>query len=395
MGKSDLASFTAKTVADNIRKKRGPSLALNDVVEGDDTASDAANDYSPSEDDETSVSGAASDAPDTDSDAAAADPADFIKKNPSNMPGMLDGIESPTHQKVALALTALLPSLVGYAAGGLQGGSAGGEIGAKAIQEQQANDLRKQQYERDVAKEGRKLEYLAAKDQKKASEVESRFTRGETGKDGRAKVIAEGMAGRQANQQAFTKAQKDEDRSEQERKYGETATVPGYMLQDGKRPELPEVKDFRKLKSTVERINASAEDLKGMVAKYGTEIMPGPAKQEMQSKLRELQIGLKEYDNLGVLNGGDMKLLNDQIGDPTALTSKLTPNFAKSMIKVLDGIKKGSARGVDITAANLGYVPVGRQQAGGGGNDDKATTLTPEERQRIKDGLKAKGVTFE
>ena len=76
----------------------------------------------------------------------------------------------------------------------------------------------------------------------------------------------------------------------------------------------------------------------------------------MQSKLREFQIAMKEYDNLGVLNGPDMKLLSEQIGDPTSFKTYL---FSKpeTIKQILGEVKDGVQFGLDTSLANIGYKP--------------------------------------
>ena len=62
---------------------------------------------------------------------------------------------SSLQHKIALALTGLLPVLVGYAGGGAEGGAAGGAIGAKAVGEVGQAEERDRLRQAQLAKEGK------------------------------------------------------------------------------------------------------------------------------------------------------------------------------------------------------------------------------------------------
>lgn len=170
------------------------------------------------------------------------------------------------------------------------------------------------------------------------------------------------------DRRAARRAQDEERKKERDNQtFRSQALVPDYELDSNFKPALPAVEKFRGLKTTVENIQRQAKELKDMIGKYGREYVPGSAKKVMQGKLRTLQLGLKEYNNLGVLNGPDMMILGEQIGDPTSLTSAY-PGAIDGILANIDNIVDGTAAGLDTTASNLGY----RRKATG-------KTLSPED----------------
>lgn len=152
-----------------------------------------------------------------------------------------------------------------------------------------------------------------------------------------------------ANRYAMTDYKEDID----EQKYQRTAKVPGYQLGPESRPQLPEVSKFRTATVTAKNIGRMVDELLPLVNTYGIEKLPGETKAKMKSKMRELQLAMKEYANLGVLNGPDMMILADQIGDPTS--GIWYPGRVGGILETLKEVKDSAGRGIDLTARSMGY----------------------------------------
>jgi hypothetical protein len=71
------------------------------------------------------------------------------------------------------------------------------------------------------------------------------------------------------------------------------------------------------VKSAVASINDQLNRYEELVGKYGVEAVPGPAKDQLLTVRRGLQLQLKELFNLGVLNGPDLQLMDSMLWDPS------------------------------------------------------------------------------
>jgi hypothetical protein len=71
------------------------------------------------------------------------------------------------------------------------------------------------------------------------------------------------------------------------------------------------------VKSAVASINDQLNRYEELVGKYGVEAVPGPAKDQLLTVRRGLQLQLKELFNLGVLNGPDLELMDSMLWDPS------------------------------------------------------------------------------
>jgi hypothetical protein len=109
---------------------------------------------------------------------------------------------------------------------------------------------------------------------------------------------------------------------------GEYKVPTGYMPADPNDPrkgveKIPGVETEtvtnRKasVKSAVAAINDQLNRYEELVGKYGVEAVPGPAKDQLLTVRRGLQLQLKELFNLGVLNGPDLELMDSMLWDPS------------------------------------------------------------------------------
>lgn len=75
--------------------------------------------------------------------------------------------------------------------------------------------------------------------------------------------------------------------------------------------------DAIKVDQAYETLNTLLDRYKGLVAKGGTAMASGQYNDAVQQARRHIQLQLKELENLGVLNGPDLQLMNDMVGDPS------------------------------------------------------------------------------
>lgn len=75
--------------------------------------------------------------------------------------------------------------------------------------------------------------------------------------------------------------------------------------------------------STIMNLHKALRNLDDAVSKHGLEVMPGADKQTMQALMKEAQLQYKEAANLGVLNGPDLKLIEEALGNVTSPTQFL------------------------------------------------------------------------
>lgn len=163
----------------------------------------------------------------------------------------------------------------------------------------------------------------------------------------------------EASERRKTSAEKRKSEKETQ-DFLRSAAVPGYEPDPDVRPAASDVSKFRAQTVVVNKINKLADDLKSKLKQTGVgpqSILPGPAKDSLTSSLRALQIALKEYDNLGVLNGPDMKILSEEIGDPTSIF--VYPGKTKVLLNTIDEVKKRGQDGIRLQAESMGYRRVG------------------------------------
>jgi hypothetical protein len=109
---------------------------------------------------------------------------------------------------------------------------------------------------------------------------------------------------------------------------GDYKLPTGYKLADPNDPskgveKIPgvETETVTNRKSSVKAAVASINDqlnrYEELVGKYGVEAVPGPAKDQLLTVRRGLQLQLKELFNLGVLNGPDLELMDSMLWDPS------------------------------------------------------------------------------
>lgn len=144
-----------------------------------------------------------------------------------------------------------------------------------------------------------------------------------------------------------------------EEEYMAQTKIPGMDLQPGFKPPSKSVEDVRTLKTTVENMDSIADKLSSAIDKMDTGDVLAPWDTEIGAEVASLanalNIQAKEYNKLGVLNGPDMMILTQQIGDPSTLKGFAKSGGKENLKKKLKILKKGIREGFNTQAKNTGF----------------------------------------
>ncbi len=115
-------------------------------------------------------------------------------------------------------------------------------------------------------------------------------------------------------QETFKKGQKQEEMA---------SAIPGWEGMKGIDLTNTAVKEAH---TAVVKTNVIEKLLDDLITKYdkeGVTVVPGEVQADMESTVTDIQMELKELNNLGVLAGPDMGLLLSQLPDPTSMGAAL------------------------------------------------------------------------
>lgn len=84
-------------------------------------------------------------------------------------------------------------------------------------------------------------------------------------------------------------------------------------------PNVASREEGAKLDMATDSTEDSFKRYRETLKKYGTRLIPGKEKFELQTAYKDLQLEIKELFNLGVLAGPDMELIEAYVQDPTSL----------------------------------------------------------------------------
>lgn len=142
---------------------------------------------------------------------------------------------------------------------------------------------------------------------------------------------------------------------------GETAkgvTVPGYSVAPGAKPTTKDAEEVKSLSQARLNVKTTTDKLKELVKKHGSEVMPGPVKDEMDRLIGDLKLQIKDVARLGQLTEGDMKLIEAQIPQTTGWGAMFQSNdrLMKNIDKTLEMADSklssaAQARGFQASAA--------------------------------------------
>ena len=122
----------------------------------------------------------------------------------------------------------------------------------------------------------------------------------------------------------------------------QTATQPAQRTVLGPKPEKATESYFKELKGVI-NTNDAINNLKQMVSTFTPADMLNPARRaEIDTAHKTAVLLAKEMFNLGVLNGGDQKILEQVIPDPIAFSKGLVP--IETIRKNLDAASNVASR---------------------------------------------------
>ena len=121
------------------------------------------------------------------------------------------------------------------------------------------------------------------------------------------------------------------------------------------------------------RTNVINDLLGGLIDKYekeGVKVIPGETQAEMESTVTDIQMELKELNNLGVLAGPDMGLLLAQLPDPTSIQALAKQSAGKILgkgdpiLSKFKTFKKNLERKLKSKMGSYGYRPKAKPPQG-------------------------------
>lgn len=133
----------------------------------------------------------------------------------------------------------------------------------------------------------------------------------------------------------------------------EKVSVPGFDIQEGILPSSTDAEALKKAAQNADVIKTQLADLHGLVTEYGTEYGFGDHQARMQNDAERIKLNLKELENLGVLNGPDVEVLNRSFMNPTDLSNQFRSN--KTILNSFDNFGNYLDQRVDSTAKARGY----------------------------------------
>lgn len=137
--------------------------------------------------------------------------------------------------------------------------------------------------------------------------------------------------------------------------------LPEFELTGEVKPSKVEVAKLRDAQGSTRTLKGSVERLKKLIGDYGIETMPGEAKSQILSELRDLQLNMKgpAMYQLGVIAGPDMDLLNAVTGNPTEATVNNMLTGGGGELKRLIAIGERANAKMQAEASARGYRPKG------------------------------------
>lgn len=117
--------------------------------------------------------------------------------------------------------------------------------------------------------------------------------------------------------------------------------------------EIPE--SIRKETAAIDILVEELDNLDKLIDANGTPVLPGPQRQALQTALNNAQMAYKTAAGLGVLNGPDLAIMEQALGDPTSLMSRLQGRGTAAQVKTaLRGVRAGQLRRRSINERAFG-----------------------------------------
>lgn len=136
---------------------------------------------------------------------------------------------------------------------------------------------------------------------------------------------------------------------------GEKNNVEGFNISSGSKPTPDDAKNLKEASTYGRVIGDTLENLKGLVAEKGPEIMGGKTADQMSQYVTDARLNAKELYKLGVLSGPDMDLISSVIPDPTEFGQWAKWDAQPRMIKAIEQAQKIINDRVTNIAQSRGY----------------------------------------
>jgi hypothetical protein len=162
------------------------------------------------------------------------------------------------------------------------------------------------------------------------------------------------------------------EKSAVELERSEGTSAPGFSIASGAKPTKDDVKQVKDINQARLNLQSSASQLRGLVEKHGSEVQPGPIKDEMKRLVGDITLGVKDVARLGQLTNQDYDLLLSQVPDPTGWGA--TFSFNDTLLKSIDDTismadqKVANAAQARGMVANAGPKRQAPSQGQGGGD---------------------------
>lgn len=230
-----------------------------------------------------------------------------------------------------LALAGILPTVVGSLFAGSRGAEVGANVGLGAMQ-QYGNQLNRQA-QMDADKERFRKEQLIRGALADIPEELTPYQQEQLALDKRGLALREKQFAADQKSAGFP--------SSKELKEQALTTVPGFEKVPGVESSPAEVAKLRDSLAKAKSVEDSITRLQQLTEKQGPFEYFGETGAEMQALSTGVLMDLKDLQQLGVLAGPDMALLEKQIGDPTSLSSAftLTSTRQKQLDTTLNKVK--------------------------------------------------------
>jgi hypothetical protein len=174
---------------------------------------------------------------------------------------------------------------------------------------------------------------------------------------------AERSVARNDREQARADVREDRQYKRQEElKLRELETnIPGYEKTGEAAIKASDAEKLRKAAATQETIDAQLNELRDLQSKYGN-FETGPNGERMLALSSSIQLKLKELENLGVLNGPDLSILQKQIPDVGGWSGLNPTNRNDNTAAKLEQAQKMIRGMTEKTLEKSGFRKAGAQQ---------------------------------
>lgn len=143
-------------------------------------------------------------------------------------------------------------------------------------------------------------------------------------------------------------------------------------------------KKARQRMEIFETLNNTINTYVELINRYGTEIMPGEAKGHLRGAKNRLTMSLKEFDELGAPQAGDLMLLNEAIPDMTTVGAKLSPFIKNEALAQLEVLRQALVQSENVSRKAAGLPTIEVPELGA--TETPGTVDIPDDiYQRMKD----------